>query len=96
MMNKEMTFNKFCEEVCDGLYDPRFPDKDQCSGYLRLKEMVINQIEPSSVEETKRWETNPTPEELLEVPKLKYLRFLHVNLRPLIIENWDFIKNLKV
>jgi hypothetical protein len=95
-MSEKMTFNEFCEKFCDGLYNPRFPDKEQCTGYLKLKEMVVQQIEPASFEETNRWETNPAPEELSEEPKLMYLRFLHVNLRPLIINNWHFIKNLKV
>lgn len=93
---KNLTFNEFCNQYCDGLYDPRFEDIDQCSGYLYLKKILIDNITPASLEEVKRWETEPTQEELYGVPDLKYLRFLHPILRPVIIDNWDFIKNLKI
>jgi len=91
---KKITFNEFCEKYCDGLYDSRFPDEKQCTGYLQLKKMVEEDITPASLEEIKRWETQPTQKELFETPHIKYLRFLHVLLRPYIIKNWEYIKNL--
>ena len=42
----------------------------------------------------KRWETNPTPEELFAVPDIKYLRSLHFKLREYVMENWDDITKL--
>jgi hypothetical protein len=78
------------------MYTPGIPIEEQGTGYRKLREMVINQIEPASVEEMKRWETNPTKEELLSVPDIKYMRFLHPNIRPYIVENWDFIKTLEI
>jgi len=93
---KNLTFNEYCYKVLVGLYDPRFPEKNQCTGYLKLKEMVVNNITPASLEEIKRWETNPTEEEIMSTPDIKYLRFLHANLRPYIIENWNKIKQLKI
>lgn len=93
---KTRTFNEFCRKNCDRLYDPKFPDDAQCTGYHQLKKMVIEQIEPASLDEIKRWENNPTEEELISIPDIKYLRFLHTNLRAFIIENWNEIKNLKI
>jgi hypothetical protein len=80
---------------CDGLYDPNFPDDVQCTGYKQLKKMVKEKIKPASLEEIERWESEPTKEELMATPDIKYLRFLHPVLRPYIIENWDIIKKLK-
>lgn len=94
-MNK-LTFNIFCEKHLDGLYDSRFSDEQQCSGYINLKKMVVEQINPASLEEVERWENNPTQEELFAIPDIKYLRFLHPLLRPIIIENWDNIKKLSI
>lgn len=93
---KNITFNEFCNKFCDGLYDPRFNDNNQCSGYLYLKKIVIDKITPASISETIRWETEPTQDELHNIPDLKYLRFLHPILRPFIIENWDFIKSMEI
>ena len=93
-MNNVLTFNNFCEKCCDRMYEPRLPEEDQCTGYKELKRMVKEGIEPASLEEVKRWETNPTTEELLVEPDVRYLRFLHPLLRPLVIENWDLIKIL--
>lgn len=94
-MNK-LTFNIFCEKHLDRLYDSRFSDEQQCSGYINLKKMVVEQINPASLEEVERWENNPTQEELFTIPDIKYLRFLHPLLRPIIIENWDNIKKLPI
>ena len=97
MIMKKQTFNEFCYKTCDGLYDPLFPDeKDQSSGYVNLKKMVLEQIKPASLDEIKRWEISPTYEEVIEEPKLKYLRFLHPLLRPIIINNWDIIKDMEI
>jgi hypothetical protein len=96
MNMKEITFNEFCERFCDGLYDPKFSDDNQCTGYILLKKMVVEKIEPATLEDIKRWECNPTEKELYSIPDIKYLRFLHPILRTFIIENWNNIKNLKV
>lgn len=93
---KKPAFNDFCEKYCDGLYDPKFSDFHQCTGYKQLKEMVVNNIAPASLEEMKRWENNPTLEELVSSPNIKYLRFLHPLLRPFIVENWEYVKNLEI
>lgn len=91
-----MTFDEFCEKKCDKLFDPRIHEQKQAWGYKCLKAMVKNQIDPASLQEIIRWETEPTLEELVNPPELKYLRFLHVNLRPFIIEHWDEIKKLEL
>lgn len=78
------------------MYNPKLLDESQCIGYIQLKKMIVNNITPVSLEEINRWETNPTNEELSSVPDIKYLRFLHPNLRPFIIENWDEIKLMEV
>ena len=93
---KKLTFNEFCHKCCDGMYEPRLPQEAQCTGYIQLKKMVIEQIEPASLSEISRWETNPTVEELFSEPNIKYLRFLHPLLRPYVIENWQTIKTLDI
>lgn len=90
-----LTFNSFCQQVCDGMYNPMLSNENQCIGYIKLKEMVDYGIKPASLEEIDRWEKNPTQEELTAEPDLKYLSFLHPNLRPVIIANWDYIKKLR-
>jgi len=95
-MNKIQTFNDFCEFNCDRLYDPKFDFNSQCTGYKLLYKLVKNNITPASLEEIERWENNPTSEELLSTPDIKYLRFLHILLRPYIINNWDYIKTLEL
>lgn len=92
-MNK-ITFNEFCTDYLDGLYDPRFSDEDQCNGYKLLKKMILDDIHPANSKEIKRWEENPTPEERYDAPSLKYMCFLHPLLRPVIYGNWSFIKGL--
>jgi|688.fasta_scaffold17891_6 hypothetical protein len=91
---KPKTFNEFCHKYCDGLYEPRLSEDKQCTGYHTLKRMVKENITPASLEEIKRWETQPTPEELITPPHLKYMRALHPLLRPVIIDEWDKIKVL--
>ena len=93
---EDLTFNQFCYKYCDGLYDPRFSEEDQCTGYYQLKKMVIEGIEPASAREMARWKNKPTLEEIISEPDIKYLRFLHPMLRLIIINQWEFIKNLKV
>ena len=93
---KKLTFNEFCHKYLDGMYEPKLPQEAQCTGYIQLKRMVVEQIEPASIEEIDRWETSPTPDELFLKPDIKYLRFLHPLLRPYIIENWELIKTLDV
>ena len=93
---KKLTFNEFCHKCCDGMYEPRLPQEAQCTGYIQLKKMVIEQIEPATLSEISRWETSPTTEELFSEPNIKYLRFLHPLLRPYIVENWHTIKMLDV
>lgn len=96
MNMKNLTFNEFCIKSLDKMYTPGLSDDKQCTGYIKLKEMIKNQITPASLEEIERWETNPTKEELLSIPDIKYLRFLHVLLRPYIIKNWNYIKTLEL
>ena len=93
---KKLTLNEFCCKCCDGMYEPRLPQEAQGAGYIQLKKMVIEQIEPASLDEINRWENTPTDEELFSKPNIKYLRFLHTLLRPYIIENWQTIKTLDV
>ena len=90
----KITFDEFCNLLCDGLYDPNLPLETQCSGYKDLRKMVIENIRPASLEEMKRWETSPTQEELWAVPDIKYLRSLHFKLRKYVVENWDDIMKL--
>jgi hypothetical protein len=78
------------------MYEPRLPQNAQCTGYIELKKMVVENINPASLEEIKKWETTPTSEELFTTPDIKYLRFLHPLLRPYIIQNWETIKTLDV
>jgi hypothetical protein len=78
------------------MYEPRLSQDAQCTGYIQLKKMIIENITPASFEEISRWENNPTTEELFSEPNIKYLRFLHPLLRPFIIENWKIIKTLDV
>jgi len=95
-MLQNLTFNDFCQSYCDGLYNPALPDDAQCSGYHKLKKMVVENITPATLDEIRQWETNVTATEILSVPDLKYMRFMHVLLRPYIIENWKKIKTLKI
>lgn len=67
----------------------------ESSGASQLNKMIEEGIEPASLEEMKRWETNPTPEEYRSAPDIKYLRFLHPLLRVYVIENWNEIKKNK-
>jgi hypothetical protein len=90
----KITFEDFCHQACDGLYDPKFPLESQCTGYKELIKMITEFVEPASLEEMTRWEKHPTLEELLSPPHPKYLRFLHHNSRPYIVEHWDGIVNL--
>ena len=91
---KDITFNEFCEKYCDGLYDQKFTYEEKCTGYIQLKKMVTENICPASLKEIERWENEPTHEEVFSIPDIKYLRFLHPNLRPYIIGNWKKIKQL--
>jgi len=93
---KKLTFNEFCETILDKMYEPRISQEDQCAGYHLLRKMVKEKITPASKEEFDRWKNNPTIEEILSAPNIKYLNFLHVKLRPFIIEHWDKIKKLKL
>lgn len=94
MTTNNMTFDNFCFYFCDGLFDPNFPYKDQCTGYKQLKKMVVEGTQPASLDEIERWEKFPTVDELCEEPNIKYLRFLHKLLHPMIIERWDQISKL--
>lgn len=42
---KHLTLNQFAEKYCDGLYDSRFKDSEQCSGWKKLKELVARGTE---------------------------------------------------
>ena len=92
---KQITFNEFCTDICDGLYDPNFSEEEQCTGYKQLKKMVVEKINPASLREIERWETEPTKEELTSTPDIKYLQFLHPITRRFVVENWLDIVTLK-
>lgn len=91
-----MTFNEFCHKYCDRLYNPALPQEAQCTGYIKLKKMVAEQIGPASLEEIVRWENNPSINELFSEPDIKYMRFLHPLLREYIVGEWETIKTLKI
>ena len=93
---EKLTFNEFCYRFCDGLYDPKLPEENQSTGYLELKKMVVENITPSSLEEIKRWEENPTIEEITSTPDVNHLTFLHPILRSYVIEYWGSIKTMKI
>ncbi len=93
---KRLTFNEFCERILDRMYDPRISEEAQCTGYHLLKKMVIENITPATKEEFDRWRNNPTLEEIMSTPHIKYLNFLHVRIRPFVIEQWDKIKELEL
>lgn len=95
-MKQTKTFNDFWNDCCNGSYNPEIGLERQGSGYKNLLRMLQDNITPASLEETKRWEDNPTDEELTSIPDIKYLRFLHPNLRPIIINNWNYIKTLEI
>jgi hypothetical protein len=89
-------FDNFCEKYLDGLYCSKLSIDSQCSGYYKLKEMVILGIEPASEEEFKRWKNNPTREELFSPPHIKYLTFLHELTRNPVRRYWNYIKKLRL
>jgi hypothetical protein len=93
--NNYIGFKNLCDKGFDGLYDPNIPEEDQCSGYHTLKHMVVNNIRPASLEEIERWENSPTMEEVMSPPDIKYLRFLHPNLRIYVIKYWDDIRRIR-
>lgn len=93
---KITTFEDYCQYNCDGLFNPYFSEEEQCSGYIMLKKMVIENITPASLTEIKRWEIAPSLEELKSIPDIKYLRFLHPLLRTHVMKNWKTIKSLKI
>ena len=90
------TFNSLCYNALDKLYDPMYELDEQPTGYKLFREMVQKDIKPASLEEIERWTNNPTPEELMETPPLKYMQFLHPNVRPFVIKHWEFIRNLPI
>lgn len=93
---KNLTFDEFCNKCCDGLYEPKLPLNTQSTGYTQLRKMVAENINPATIDEIVRWENNPTLTELFSTPDIKYLRFLHPNLRPYIIQHWNIIKLMKL
>jgi len=92
---KPTPFDAFCEEYLDGLYCSKLPIDEQCTGYYKLKEMVLLGIEPATKEEYMRWKNNPTREELFSPPHIKYLTFLHELTRDPVREYWKYIKKLR-
>lgn len=89
-------FNTFCMSNLDGLYTPELPIEQQSTGYILLRQMIEQQIDPAPIYEIERWETRPTKLELTATPELKYLRFLHPLLRKYVINNWQAIKKLQI
>jgi len=96
MKMDKITFDMFCEKYCDGLYDSRFSHDEQCTGYKLLKQMVVENIQPANTIERERYLNNPTQMELFNKPDLKYMLFLHPILRDYVVENWNYIKGLKI
>lgn len=45
-----ITLQQFAEKYCDGLYDSRFEDDAQCSGWQCLKSLVLKGDNPSDLE----------------------------------------------
>lgn len=75
---------------------PCTSEESQCTGYKLLKQMVKEDITPAGINEALRYSVCPTTEELLSPVPLKYLKFLHVNLRLVIIKHWEHIKKLEL
>lgn len=94
MQKEPLTFKEFCFKYCDTLYNPNLPDNAQCTGFNLLRKMVLENITPASAKECEEWEKSR--DNIFETPELKYLRFLHPNLRPFIREQWDKIKKMDV
>ena len=95
LKNNYLGFRNFCHIRCDGIYNPGIPEENQSDAYHKLKHMLINNIRPATMVEIKRWENDPTEQEMTTTPNIKYLRFIHPNLRPFISDNWDYIRKLK-
>ena len=95
-MKNKLTFNEFCEEYLDKLYDSRFEFEEQCSGYKQLRRMVEQGITPATKEATKRWEKYPSELELGQIPDDKYMRSLHPMLKETVRDNWYYIKKLEI
>lgn len=89
-------FDRFCQEKLDGLFDPMFEFKEQCSGYKQLRLMVEQNITPATKEDTERWEKHPSELELGQIPETKYMRALHPILRETVRNNWYYIKDLEI
>lgn len=95
-MKDNLTFEQFCSKYCDKMFEPRLSYNEQCTGYKLLRTMVLGDITPATLEETNRYRNNPTFEELISPPPIKYMFFLHENLRPYIRESWNYIKTLEL
>jgi hypothetical protein len=90
------SYDEICAEYLDGIFTPGFTEEDQSTGYKLLKELIQTKTKPASEAEYIRWKTNPTIEELMMKPDIKYLDFLHPILRSIIRDNWDNFKKLKI
>jgi len=89
-----MTFNDFCYNQLDGLYNPRFNYEDQCSGYKMLSQMLLDDITPATIDEMEDFENITTIGMEYHKQYVKCLRFLHPNLRRPVVNHWDDIKKL--
>lgn len=85
----------FANKICDKLYDYNLDEENQSSGWKTLKKMVLEKIEPATLEEIERYENNPTKEELFSIPDIKYMRVFHVKMRSFLIKHWEVIKYFK-
>ena len=72
-----MTFNDFCYNQLDGLYNPRFNYEDQCSGYKMLSQMLLDDITPATIDEMEDFENITTIGMEYHKQYVKCLRFLH-------------------
>lgn len=71
------------------LYDPRIDFQNQCSGYKKIVQMLNENVIPATKSEYDSFINDKR-----KPVKLKYLFFIHPNLRNIIRKNWDLIVKL--
>jgi hypothetical protein len=72
-----------------GLYDPRFNFENQCTGYKNIIQMLKMDVIPATEDEFNLFIKEPS-----KPVELKYLTFIHENLRYHIRKNWNLIVKL--
>lgn len=71
------------------LYDPRFNFENQCTGYKNIIQMLKMNVIPATEDEFNLFIKDP-----FKPVELKYLTFIHENLRYDIRKNWNLILKL--